>query len=426
MVLVCLALTAVASVLLHAVKTHLLSQIDQSLVNGATYTVSRLAHHDYVPNTSPADQMGQAFLPNGRLIGSSANLEGQPPLIQVHAGVVKPQFMTVFDPRFGHIRVLEWQIGSSKGPVLVSGQVINQIFAAEHSLTVLLVVVLPALGVGLAVLIWIVVGRAMRRVEDIRSAVADISVRRLDERVPSSRSGDELDRLVETMNDMLDRLQGGIRRERQFVADASHELRSPIAALHAALEVEGPDIDGIRRGHRTALSELQRLEVLADDLLTVNSVEGARAGPPARLIDLDELVVAQAEQLRKRSSLEVDISDVSAGQVQAREIDMMRVIENLSSNAARYANARVAYSLRQDDDRVTLSVSDDGPGIPEPMRHEIFERFARVESDRGHNGGTGLGLAIVSELVRAYQGRVWVETAEPSGARFLVQLPAAN
>ena len=427
MVVVVAALVVVGVVLLQAVKSHLLGQVDQGLSNGVAYDAARIVHHEYLPSTSPAGELGQFFLPNGTLIGSSVNLKGQPPLVHVDPRLVAPRFMTIHTDRFGYVRLLEQHIGSAKGPILVSGQAINQIVDAEHSLTVLLVVLLPLLAVGLAVLIWLVVGRAMRRVEDVRAAVADISVGQLDERVPSSRSGDELDRLVGTMNVMLERLQGGVERERQFIADASHELRSPIASLRAALETDDPRGEGTQRSHEVALSELQRLDMLADELLTLDSLNGRRKGPPPRLVDLDELVLAQAEQVRRRSLLEIDVSGVSAGQVLAREVDMMRIIENLSSNATRHARTCVSYSVREADRQVTLSVTDDGPGIPEPLRHDVFERFTRVETDRAHRSGSGgLGLAIVSELVKTYHGQVWVETAEPHGARFLVRLPVAG
>lgn len=427
MVVVIAALAVGGMVILQSVRNHLLGQVDQGLVNTATYYEARILHHQFIPQTTPGGQMGQFFLANGTLIASSANLKGLPPLIHVHPGAVHPVLMSIQYPPFGNLRVLEQQLTPVNGPILVEAQQINEIVDASNSLTELLAIVLPLLAFTLAILIWAVVGRAMKRVEAIRVAVADVSDRNLEERVPSSRSGDELDRLVQTMNDMLARLESSLRRERQFIADASHELRSPIAALRAALEADRRDPDELRRSHDAALSALQRLDLLVEGLLTLDSVNGAARGPAAAPVDLDELVLLQVDYLRRGTGLELDVSGVSAGQVVAREVDMMRILENLSSNAIRHAESRIEYSVSETDHHVRFSVADDGPGVPEAMRTHIFERLARIEPDRDPSkGGSGLGLSIVAEIVRAYGGQVWVEGVQPHGARFVVQLPAST
>jgi signal transduction histidine kinase len=351
-----------------------------------------------------------------------------PPLIHVRRAGPTPELSTIYNRRFGHLRVLELQLGGRSAPILVEYQVINQIVDAENSLTELLEIVLPILALVLGGLVWLVVGRAMKPVEVVRRAVADISTKDLDERLPSPRSGDELDRLVDTMNQMLQGIQAAMKRERRFIADASHELRSPIAAIRGALETSDHTIDGMERSHEVALSALQRLDVMADGLLTLDSIGGPRSGLPLRPIDLDELVLLQVNELRKRTSLTIDASHVSGGQVLAREVDMMRIVENLSSNAVRYAESRIEYSVGEQGDNVWLAVADDGLGIPEQMRNRVFERFARIDGARNRrNGGTGLGLAIVSEIVTAYGGKVWVEDAAAThGARFVVRLPATT
>ena len=230
------------------------------------------------------------------------------------------------------------------------------------------------------------------------------------------------------MNQMLQGIQVAMKRERRFIADASHELRSPIAAIRGALETSDHTIGGMERSHEVALSALQRLDFMADGLLTLDSIGGPRNELPLRPIDLDELVLLQVNELRKRTSLAIDASNVSGGQVLAREVDMMRIVENLSSNAVRYAESRIEYSVAERGDHVWLAVADDGPGIPEPMRDIVFERFARIDSARNwSNGGTGLGLAIVSEIVTTYGGDVWVEATSPArGARFVIRLPATT
>jgi signal transduction histidine kinase len=427
MIVVVAVLFVVALALLQSVKSHLLQQVDRSLVNESTYVQTQLRSHQFPPATTPVGQLGQFFSANGTLLGSSTNLQGEPPLIQVNSAGPTPQLSSIYTRRFGHLRTLEVQLGGRSGPILVEYQAINQIVDAENSLTEFLEIVLPILAFVLVGLIWLVVGRAMKPVEVVRRAVADISAKDLDDRLPSPRSGDELNRLVDTMNQMLQRLQAAMKSERRFIADASHELRSPIAAIRGALETSGHTLGGIERSHEVALSALQRLDYMADGLLTLDSIGGPRNGLPLRPIDLDELVLLQVEELRKGTSLVIDASNVSGGQILAREVDMMRIVENLSSNAVRYAEGRIEYGVTERDDQVWLSVTDDGPGIPEPMRHFVFERFARIDNARNWStGGTGLGLAIVSEIVTAYDGEVWVEAAPSHGARFVVRLPATT
>ena len=347
-----------------------------------------------------------------------------PALIPVRPSDKLPVLTTIHDKRFGYVRLLEQRI-APVGLVLITGQQINEVVEAGHSLSMLLGIILPLLALLLGALIWFVVGRTMRRVEGIRSAVDDISDRKLEDRIPLSGSGDELDRLALTMNDMLDRLTTAVTRERQFVTDASHELRSPIASLQAAFEVSRNDRIEPWRGQDAALSALQRLDMLAEELLALDSAGRPCAGRSAELVDIDELVLEQVDQLRYRTELALDVAKVSAGQVHIREVDMMRIIENLASNACRHAVTRVAFAVTESSGRVFLSVSDDGPGIPDEMRTQIFERFARLDGERSRqDGGSGLGLAIVAELVSRYGGRVWVEEASPHGARFVVDLPS--
>ncbi len=151
----------------------------------------------------------------------------------------------------------------------------------------------------------------------------------------SPGTGDELDRLVETMNVMLDRLQRAVERERRFIADASHELRSPLAVVRSALEGEQPTRDALLAGQRTALTALQYLQSLIDQLLIL---QASGAGPPRRPIDVDELVLAQVERLQRTTGLSINASAVSGGQVLGNETELARVIENLSSNAVRQPN----------------------------------------------------------------------------------------
>jgi signal transduction histidine kinase len=283
-------------------------------------------------------------------------------------------------------------------------------------------------------LVWLLVGRALRPVEVIRTQVAAITgTASLDRRLAESPIDDEVGRLTETMNAMLDRLQRSAERQRRFVADASHELRSPLASSRAQLEValSHPAASNWEATAEDLLSENQRMERLVNDLLFLARSEERPAGVVrAAPLDLDDIVLAEAARVRARGRVQVDLSRVSAGRVRGVADHLTRVVRNLLENAERHAATRIRVELSPAlatgrGAQVQLVISDDGPGVPLEHREHIFDRFIRLDDARTREeGGSGLGLAICREIVTAHGGRIWADEARGGGARFVVQIPA--
>jgi signal transduction histidine kinase len=284
---------------------------------------------------------------------------------------------------------------------------------------------LPPLLILMGVLTWIVTGRALRPVEAIRREVEVIGAGDLHRRVPEPGSADEVGRLARTMNAMLARLEDATDRQRRFVADASHELRSPLTGMRTQLEVdlEHPELADWEATERDVLADAIRMQRLVDDLLAIAVVDASALDAAHReAVDLDEIVLAEARRLHTRTSLAVDTHAVSGAQVDGNPDQLLRVVRNLLDNAARHARSEVVVSLVESPTEVTLRVVDDGPGIPDADRERVFERFARLDDARGRDGGgAGLGLAIVHDVVLAHGGSVAVENAP--GAAFTVVLP---
>jgi signal transduction histidine kinase len=272
---------------------------------------------------------------------------------------------------------------------------------------------------------WVLVGNALRPVEALRREVADITASDLDRRVPEPEIQDEIGRLAGTMNEMLARLQTAHERQRRFVGDAAHELRSPVANILTQLEVglaHRKDTDWVRLAqavHRDGV----RLDQLSEQLLVLSRADADAAGHPAEAVDLDELVLAEVEALRARGKVKVELPQFSAARLAARPEDMRMVIRNLLDNAERHATQIVTVSLLTTQDNAELVIADDGAGIPLDYRERIFERFYRMDSARDrHSGGAGLGLAIVRDVVLGYGGTAWVADSA-AGAEVHVRLP---
>lgn len=269
------------------------------------------------------------------------------------------------------------------------------------------------------------VGRSLRSVEAIRHRVADISASDLAERVPVPRSHDEISSLAITMNEMLARIEAGHAAQRQFVGDASHELRSPVAAMISALDVAAvhPELLDSELAESTLRPEAHRMQALVEDLLLLaRADEGGRAWR-RKDVDLDDVASIELGRISRESSVTID-AELIPTRLVGDPGGLSRVVRNLLENAVRHAASRVELRVRPDGSNAVLTVADDGPGIPDADRSRVFERFVRLDADRARSGGgTGLGLAIVSEVVAAHGGTVTVGERKGGGTLMIVQLP---
>jgi signal transduction histidine kinase len=366
---------------------------------------------------------------DGRVVAASANAAGLAPVARLRPGQSTEVELAAGAPveEDGEYLAVATGAGTPLGPrtvvVVRSTEAVTEATAAVGAL---LAVGLPLLLAVVAATTWILVGRALAPVEAIRAEVDAISAADLHRRVPDPPADDEIGRLARTMNRMLGRLEQAQGRQRRLVADASHELRSPVAAIrqHAEVALAHPGRTTTGELAATVLAEDLRLQRLAEDLLLLTRADEHSLAVRRRPVDLDDLVFEEARRLREATRLRVDTSAVSAGRVHGDPAGLRRVLRNLGDNAARHAGGRLAFSVAERDGMVLLEVDDDGPGIPEADRERVFERFVRLDDARARDdGGSGLGLAIVAELVAAHGGTVAVAASPLGGARVEVALP---
>ncbi|MEV6768691.1 HAMP domain-containing sensor histidine kinase [Nocardia sp. NPDC051030] len=295
-----------------------------------------------------------------------------------------------------------------------------------RNVALVLGVVAPVVLLTSGVATFALVGRSLASVDAIRRQVAAIGADRLGDRVPVPATRDEIAQLAVTMNAMLDRIQAGRDAQRRFVADASHELRSPLSTVIAALELgrDHPDFLDSATITGSVLPEAERIRYLVEDLLTLASADESRLRVTPEDVDIDDLVAAAVTALRhNHPALRVE-ARVVAARVAGDPRALHRLIRNLADNAAAHAITRVSVAIEDAGESIRVIVDDDGPGIPVADRERVFERFVRLQDDRGRDsGGTGLGLAIVAELVRAHAGTVSIGESPYGGARFVVLLP---
>ncbi|HLT11528.1 MAG TPA: ATP-binding protein [Micromonosporaceae bacterium] len=293
-------------------------------------------------------------------------------------------------------------------------------------LGIALLVMLPPLIVVLAWVAWRTIGATLRPVEALRRTAEEITGTGATARLPVPAGSDEIHRLAVTLNGMLDRLEGARARQRQFVGDAAHELRTPLANMIAQLEVAQ------RLGERAEwpavaedlLEDTRRMSRLVDDLLLLaraDEAAPARFEPVDLATLLDEVGAAYPTVTYHRPGNPVWTMGEREG--------LRRVVANLLENAVRHAESTVTLGAVAEGDHVVVTVVDDGPGIPAADRDRVFERFTRLDDGRARDdGGAGLGLAIVRQLVRRHGGTVELADAKPSekppGLRVRVLLPA--
>lgn len=426
----------VAAAVLLALRLHasLLANLDTTVTQQVQTAAADAAHGqltDPLPTTGEGSGVQQIIGPGGRVLTSSRNIAGEGRLFTFPGGQGDPALATVDGVPIGDdlatYRAAALTSSTPSGPVTVYAALpTTEVNGSITELIGVLAAGLPIVIVALAAVGWLLVGRALRPVDAMRRQAAAIPGTDLHRRLDPPLADDELGRLSTTLNELLARIEGATDRQRQFVADAAHELRSPVAALLIQLEIHTryPDPATTATMAPDLLADTTRLSRLVDDLLQLARLD-ANPHPHRQPVDLDDLLLDEARRARGRSHKRVDTTGVSAGRVLGDPHALSRVIQNLVDNALRHAESTVTLRLTADPATVTLIVADDGPGIPPADRDRIFERFTRLDDARSRDaGGSGLGLAIVRDVLTAHDGQVQIDDNHP-GARFTVVLPAA-
>jgi len=429
-VAVVLALAGFALVVL--LQRDLLAGVDASartraqdivaLSDGTLPSVLRAAQDDA--------SVAQVLDSGGRVLAASANIEGQSALVAPNPGQTGSQISTMPALPIGsgeRFRVLQEPTGPPAARrTIVVALSLAPADRAVQSARWLLFELLPVALLLTALVTWLGVGRALAPVERIRRGVAAIGSGDLSRRVPLPGARDEVHRLAETMNSMLDRLEASAGRQRRFVADASHELRSPLANMQASLEVAlaRQDLDLWQETGQDLQGEYDRMQHLVEDLLLLARLDG-RLPLAQDEVDLDDVVHEEAERLRRSGLVAVHVLPLPALRVRGDGPRLAQVIRNLGDNASRYGAGTVSLSLRRDGDWAVVQVADDGPGVPAEHRERIFDRFTRLDQARARDsGGSGLGLAISREIAQAHAGSLTLlEQAAVPGAAFELRLP---
>jgi signal transduction histidine kinase len=309
---------------------------------------------------------------------------------------------------------------------------ISQTSSFTENQTTLTTVVFALTG-GLIVLLslfavttWTALGRVLRPVEGIRREVDEITEHDLTRRVPVPRTRDEIARLATTMNRTLDRLHTAVETNRRFAADASHELRSPLAALRAELEIAQahPQQAHWRQVIDDALSDTHRLQELADDLLLLTRIDTTITLDEH--VDLTAVVTEETSRtLPPHLTLTIDANPTPV-HVRGRRARLARLLANLLDNAQRYATHHILVRLTTDTTTAVLEVSNDGPAIPPADRERIFDRFTRLDDTRTRDtGGTGLGLSIARRIATAHHGTIHTDNAHHHTC-FITHIPLAT
>lgn len=386
-----------------------------------SYLVGRSGLGDPLVSPSSETDLVQIVSADGQVLAATARLRGRPPLLSAWPAEGELRIdRSVWLP---YLPARVWVTGfrvpghnalalaAIREPLMLAGPALPLTAAG------LMVPMLALIGAGT----WRTIGAALAPVEGISRELGDITARQLDRRVPVPETGGEVQRLAESINDGLARLEQATERERRFVADASHDLRNPIAGMRTTLEValDEPEPKPLVED---ALRHTERLNDIVVDLLELARLD-AGAEAPVTSVDLAELV--RADIAYRMPSVPIELELEAGLVVTANRLRLSRLLNNLVANAERHARSRIVVVVARDGEQAVLEVCDDGSGIPEGQRELVFERFARLEESKVRDPhGTGLGLPIAREIAAMYGGTL-VAASTGWGARLVLRLPLA-
>jgi two-component system OmpR family sensor kinase len=436
-------------VFLHQLRNGLHGSVDSSLRTRADALVQKVqdsaANLDFQDAGSTAlldarESIAQVVAPDGRLVDSSQAAGNtlaisKTALVAARRGTAYSEGVLIGEAH--SVRFLATPVKRTEGTyVVIVGISLASADDAVSRVRVGLVLG-GALTVAIATLgAWLIGRFALRPVERMRLEVAAISERDEHARLAVPRTHDEIALLGRTMNALLSRLQDALAQQRAFVADAGHELRTPLAILRTELELAGRpgrDIEELRTAVANAGDETERLTRLAEEFLFLARQDGQHAQRAGELQPLQTILVQATEGARRRSGArDVEVTLDAPDDLAARVVgdDLRRALDNLLDNAVRYApsGSRVELSAARDANRIVITVRDYGPGFPVDFLPHAFERFRRADTSRTHEDGddtgAGLGLAIVRAVALAHGGDARARNATEGGAEVVLDLPA--
>jgi len=319
--------------------------------------------------------------------------------------------------------------------VIEEGSAEAPIRTTLHAWLAVLVSGLALLVVGAVLGGYFLAQRALQPVDRIIRSAERISSSNLSERLPVPNTRDELERLSNSLNEMIRRLEENFQHTQRFLTDASHELRTPLTMVRGELEtiIERPGSDPeVRELAGSALEEVERLKRIVEGLFALTRLDAGEALEPWSVFDLGELASTTADQmclLAEDKGIAIHCNEAGKALVRGDRARLKQVMVNLLDNAIKYtpADGRINVLVAARDGKAVLEVSDNGSGIPAAAIGRVFERFFRVDKARSREqGGAGLGLSIVKSICVAHGGAVAVQSEEGRGTRFVVELPLAD
>jgi len=371
----------------------------------------------------------QVVDPQGRVVAYSPAMRGRPPMSSFRpaeddepdheiirlSGYEVPIFLTAIrvPTAEGHYAVL------AGAPMTVMAQ-------TERAFGLFMIVLVPVVVVGVWWIVWRAVDRVLRPFDRMRRELSQISGGQMSRRVTVPDTDDEVADLAREVNVTLERLQRFVEGQRKFVADASHELRSPLTALRTQLELAlaHPEDEDWPAVAMAALSDADRLQRVVTDVLTLAKLDAGVHGE-REPVDLGELARTEATERLRRVPVHVHVQDVANPViVHGSRTQLMRVLTNLLDNAERHTRTHIRILVYRDGPEAVLEVADDGAGIPAQDRERVFQRFTRLPESRERDAhGSGLGLPIARDIVTAHGGTLTAGESKEGGALLVMRLP---
>ena len=436
------AFVAVDLLLFNVLRVSLTRSVDDTARQGAAGVVA-LIDANRLPTPVPVapDVTIQVLDSAGQITDVSPDSDRLVPLLSpAHAAAIarNGEATLLNGPAYGMASLIRvTAVRAADGSLVIAAVPYSSVSSSLSVVAKALVFGTPVVFVLFTGAIWLAVGSTLRPIDLLRRGAARVTGTAVPSDLPVPEARDEVRSLALTLNDMLDRLAAAQQRQRALVSDTAHELRSPIASIRAQLEValdhpEGQDWESTARDVH---ADVLRLARLAEDLLLLARLDEragtARHGATLDLAELSASVVARYAGAR----VPVTCGGCAEPCLVSGDRDALdRLLVNLIDNAVRYAKSGVTVTVGREGTEVALTVTDDGPGIPNADLERAFDRFARLDDARSRDGdeggGAGLGLAIVRATAQAYGGTAHLEPAvadaDPPGLRAVVRLPAAS